>query len=165
MNIRPSFARCLGFALLAIIADQISKWLILQNFIYRERVNIIPGFFDLTLVFNPGAAFSFLAGAGGWQKYFFLLLAAAICTYLLIALKKNQFGTWGSWGAAAIVGGALGNVIDRLVHGHVVDFLLFYFREHYYPAFNLADSFICIGAFLLFVEGFGGKKLPEEEKP
>ncbi|MDO5686376.1 MAG: signal peptidase II [Neisseria sp.] len=141
-------------ALTALVLDQLSKWSILRHFDYRERLNIIPNFFDLTLVYNPGAAFSFLAGAGGWQKYFFLLLAVVICSYLIYAILTRQFGFIGSLGAAAVIGGAIGNVIDRLIHGHVVDFLLFYWNEHYYPAFNIADSFICVGAALLIWDGF-----------
>lgn len=150
-------------AALGIISDQISKILILHNFTYYERLNIIPNFFDLTLVYNPGAAFSFLAGAGGWQKYFFLLLAVVICAYLIYSIVKRQFGFIGSLGAAAIIGGAAGNVIDRLMHGHVVDFLLFYVNEHYYPAFNIADSFICVGAALLIWDGLRQKRASDSE--
>lgn len=150
-------------AVIAVVLDQVSKLWVLQNFTYRERLNVIPNFFDLTLVYNPGAAFSFLAGAGGWQKYFFLLLAAVICAYLIYSIAKRQFGFIGSLGAAAIIGGAAGNVIDRLMHGHVVDFLLFYVNEHYYPAFNIADSFICVGAALLIWDGLRQKRASDSK--
>ncbi len=142
----------------AIVLDQITKTLVLQRFQFAERLNVIPNFFDLTLVFNTGAAFSFLADAGGWQKYFFLALAAVISFYLARAIVKDDFGAWGKWGAAMVIGGAFGNVIDRLIHGHVVDFLLFYWQNWFYPAFNVADSFICVGAVLLVIDGFKHKK-------
>ncbi len=112
-------------ALAAIVLDQWSKWAVLSSFQYQERVNVIPSFFDLTLVYNPGAAFSFLADQGGWQKYFFLLLAVAVSIYLVRAILRDEFAALGKTGAAMIIGGALGNVADRLIHGHVVDFLLF----------------------------------------
>ncbi|MBP3221167.1 MAG: lipoprotein signal peptidase [Neisseriaceae bacterium] len=141
-----------------IIFDQITKFAVLKNFQYAERLNIIPNFFDLTLVFNPGAAFSFLSNQNGWQKYFFLILAIVVSCYLIYAVFKKHFGLLGSIGAMMIVGGAIGNVIDRLIHGQVVDFLLFYFGNYYYPAFNVADSFICIGAGLLLLESAKKKK-------
>ncbi|MFC3873137.1 signal peptidase II [Neisseria musculi] len=147
----------------ALVLDQITKTAVLKNFEFAERLNILPGFFDLTLVFNTGAAFSFLAGAGGWQKYFFLALAAVISFYLARAIVKDNFGTWGKYGAAMIIGGAAGNVADRLIYGHVVDFLLFYWQSWYYPAFNVADSFICVGAALLVIDGFKHKK--ENSRP
>lgn len=145
-------------AALAIVLDQASKMLVLSNFEYAERVNVIPDFFDLTLVYNPGAAFSFLADAGGWQKYFFLALAAVISVWLARSIVKDDFGRWGKWGAAMIIGGAIGNVVDRLQHGHVIDYFLFYWQSWYYPAFNVADSFICVGAALLVIDGFRHKK-------
>ena len=140
-------------SIVVIILDQISKFAILKNFQYGERFNIISNFFDLTLVFNPGAAFSFLSNQNGWQKYFFLILAVVVSFYLIYAVIKKHFGMLGSIGAMMIVGGAIGNVIDRLIHGQVVDFLLFYLGNHYYPAFNVADSFICVGAALLILDG------------
>lgn len=148
----------------AIVLDQLTKTMVLQRFEYAERVNVIPGFFDLTLVYNPGAAFSFLADQGGWQRYFFLLLAAAICSFLAREIIKDKFGTWGKWGAAMVIGGATGNVVDRLLHGHVIDFLLFYWQNWFYPAFNIADSFICVGVVLMLVDGFR-HKAQQPEKP
>ena len=148
-------------SLVAIILDQLSKWEILKHFTEGERLNIIPDFFDLTLAYNPGAAFSFLADQGGWQKFFFLVLAAVISLYLARAIWRDDFGRWGKIGAAMIIGGAVGNVIDRLLYGHVVDFLLFYWQDWFYPAFNIADSFICVGAVLLVVDGLKNKKPSE----
>ena len=145
-------------SLVAIILDQLSKWEILKHFTEGERLNIIPGFFDLTLAYNPGAAFSFLADQGGWQKFFFLGLAVVISLYLARAILRDEFGSWGKLGAAMIIGGAIGNVVDRLIHGHVVDFLLFYWQNWFYPAFNIADSFICVGAVCLVLDGLLHKK-------
>lgn len=140
-------------SVLAIILDQISKWLVLGKLEDFERINIIPHFFDLTLVYNTGAAFSFLADHSGWQKYFFIILAIVISTWLANSVRQGEFGQLGNFAAAMIIGGAFGNVIDRLVHGKVVDFLLFYWQNHYYPAFNVADSFICVGVALLIIDG------------
>ena len=145
-------------SLVAIILDQLSKWEILKHFTEGERLNIIPGFFDLTLAYNPGAAFSFLADQGGWQKFFFLGLAVVISLYLARAIWRDEFGRGGKRGAAMIIGGAIGNVVDRLIHGHVVDFLLFYWQNWFYPAFNIADSFICVGAVCLVLDGLLHKK-------
>lgn len=144
-------------AVAAVALDQATKLAVLATFQDFERVNVIPAFFDLTLVYNPGAAFSFLADQGGWQKYFFLALALVISGYLWRAIVNNDFARWGKIGAAMIIGGAIGNVIDRLAYGHVVDFLLFYWQDWYYPAFNIADSFICVGAVLLVLDGFLNK--------
>lgn len=132
--------------------DQISKYAVLARFDYAERVNVIPGFFDLTLVYNPGAAFSFLADLGGVQKYIFIVLAFVISGWLAREVVRGVFGRLGNWAAAMIIGGAMGNVVDRFVHEQVVDFLLFYWRGWHYPAFNVADSFICVGAALLVID-------------
>ena len=142
-------------ALTGIALDQLTKWEILAHFQEGERLNIIPSLFDLTLAYNPGAAFSFLADQGGWQKFFFLGLALVISAYLARAILRDEFRLSGN------IGGALGNVIDRLIHGHVVDFLLFYWNDWYYPAFNVADSFICVGAVLLVLDGLFHKKQPK----
>ena len=145
-------------AIIIIVLDQMSKWFILSHFEYAQRVNVIPHFFDLTLVYNPGAAFRFLANMGGVQKYIFTILAFAISAWLIWAIKKGEFGRVGNWAAVCVIGGAMGNVIDRFVHGHVIDFLLFYWQSYYYPAFNVADSFICVGAGLLIIDGMKHKK-------
>lgn len=140
-------------ALAVIVLDQISKWAILARFHDFERLNIIPQFFDLTLVYNYGAAFSFLANHNGWQKYFFIVLAFVISGWLVNEIRKGSMGKLGNFAAAMIIGGAFGNVIDRFVHGKVVDFILVYYQDWYYPAFNVADSFICVGAALLIIDG------------
>lgn len=146
-------------SLTAIVLDQLSKYIVLVNFAEYERLNVIPYFFDLTLVYNPGAAFSFLADMGGAQKYIFTVLAFVISGWLARGMVKGEFGRMGNWAAAMIIGGAFGNVVDRFIHGKVVDFLLFYWQNWYYPAFNVADSFICVGAALMIIESFTqGKK-------
>jgi len=150
-------------ALVGIALDQLTKWEILAHFQEGERLNIIPSFFDLTLAYNPGAAFSFLADQGGWQKFFFLGLALVISAYLARAILRDEFRLSGKIGAAMIIGGAIGNVVDRLIHGHVVDFLLFYWQNWFYPAFNIADSFICVGAVCLVIDGLLHKKTPSND--
>lgn len=147
-----------------VILDQLTKWLILLNFEYQERLNIIPNFFDLILVYNPGAAFSFLANHNGWQKYFFIIIALLVSCWLAYAIVKDEFGRLGKWAATLIIGGAMGNVIDRFLHGQVVDFLLFYWRNWFYPAFNVADSFICVGAFLLILDSVFHNKNKDKER-
>lgn len=158
MKFIPLWLTSLG----VIALDQISKTLVLARFEHMERMNVLPHFFDLTLVFNPGAAFSFLAQHSGWQKYFFIVLAVMICAWLIWAIVKNQFGTLGKWAAAMIIGGAMGNVIDRLLYGQVVDFLLFYWKNWHYPAFNVADSFICVGAALLMWDNIQSSRKAEQ---
>ena len=145
--------------------DQLSKWLVLHYINLYERITVIPGFFDLTLVYNPGAAFSFLANAGGWQKYLFMALALAVCVFFTFEIKNNKFSALGKTAASFIMGGALGNALDRLMHtdmstpAHgVVDYFLFYYQQWSYPAFNVADSFICVGAFLLIVDMLKNRK-------
>ena len=135
-----------------VAADQLTKWAVLASFAHGERREI-TGFLNLVLVFNKGAAFSMLADADGWQTpllIVFALAAALIVSYLIV---RNPGKRLLCLGLAAILGGALGNVIDRLRYGHVVDFLDFHAMGWHWPAFNVADSAICIGAALLLVDG------------
>ena len=136
-------------ALVVIVLDQISKYAIIGRFAYAERLPVIDGFFDLTLLYNPGAAFSFLAGHSGWQRWFFAGIAV-VASVVLISLLRSQRGQpMFSTALGLILGGAIGNLIDRLVLGHVTDFLLFYQGSWSFPAFNLADCAITLGAILL----------------
>lgn len=135
-----------------IVLDQIAKLYFNGSYQYGETRAVIPGLFNFTLVYNPGAAFSFLANAGGWQKHVFTVLAFAVSGWLGWNLLRGRFSCLMSWAAAFIMGGALGNVIDRLLYGHVVDFIQVYYHDWYYPAFNLADSFICAGAALMVID-------------
>ncbi len=140
--------------LIGITLDQVSKLYFDDLLYYREVVPIIPHFFNVTLAYNPGAAFSFLADAGGWQKYFFFCLALGVSLYLGFFIFKRKFNVLMTVAASLIMSGALGNAIDRVIHGHVIDFLDFYINNSHWPAFNLADSFIFIGAVLMFIDGF-----------
>lgn len=144
-------------ALAIIVLDQLSKWYFNGHYQYGEARAVIPGVFNFTLIYNPGAAFSFLADAGGWQKPVFMLLALAVSGWLAVSLVRGSFSLPMRWAAAFIMGGALGNVIDRLAYGHVVDFIQIYYRDWYYPAFNLADSFICVGAALMLFDSLKRK--------
>lgn len=136
-----------------VAADQASKRFFDSNLFYAERWPVLP-FFDFTLLYNPGAAFSFLAGAGGWQRWFFSAIAL-IATFLIVYwLQRQPYQRLFCTALSCILGGALGNVIDRVSQGHVIDFLLFHWGEWYFPAFNIADIAITIGAALLILDEF-----------
>lgn len=141
----------LGIAAVVLVADQLSKAWVLAHFSYGERLPVLP-IFDLTLLFNPGAAFSLLAGAGGFQRWLFIGIALLVSIILLRWIFTHSAQAVLCLGLAAILGGALGNVADRLLHGHVLDFLLFYWNDWYFPAFNLADTAITCGAALLIAD-------------
>lgn len=143
----------LSIAVVVIALDQLSKVQILRSVQPGERIVIVPDWFDLTLVFNRGAAFSFLADSSGWQRWFFIGIGIVATGYLLWLLARHG-GQWlFSLGLALILGGAIGNVIDRIVHGQVVDFLLAHWRElFFWPAFNVADSAITAGAAALILD-------------
>jgi signal peptidase II len=131
--------------------DQLTKLYFLNTLSYGERIPVLP-FFDFVLLFNTGAAFSFLANHDGWQRWFFVgigFIAIAVISWLL---RRHQHEPRFMWGLTLILGGAIGNVIDRLLWGHVVDFLLFFYGNWYYPAFNIADSAITIGAVLIIFD-------------
>lgn len=143
--------RWLGLAGLVIVLDQIAKQAVLGAFALGEGRKIAP-FFNLVLVYNRGAAFSFLAEAGGWQKWFFLALALAISTWIVGMLRRHAGERLLCLALSLILGGALGNVIDRVLYGAVVDFLDFHAAGWHWPAFNVADSAITVGAALLVWE-------------
>jgi signal peptidase II len=142
--------RWLFLAMLIIAADQATKAAVLDGLALFEAHNI-TSFFNLVLVFNSGAAFSFLAGAGGWQKWFFVLLALAISIWLILMLRQHARERLLPTALALILGGALGNVIDRLRFDAVIDFLDFHVAGYHWPAFNIADSSISIGVALMLV--------------
>ena len=146
------FAGWLSLAVVVVLLDQLTKWLVLRSFSFAQRRPVIDGFFDLTLVYNKGAAFSFLASAGGWQRWFFIGIGVAAAVFILYLLWRHGSQRLFALGLALILGGAVGNVIDRLLHGHVVDFVLLHWRDLYWPAFNVADSAITVGAVLLVVD-------------
>ncbi len=138
-----------------IVLDQASKWLAVARLEFQEPVTFIPGFWNWTLTHNTGAAFSFLADAGGWQHWFFVILALIICGGLAVALKRTRRDDWRSaLPFALIISGALGNVIDRLRFGYVVDFVHWYWQDFHWPVFNLADSAIVVGAVIMVLYSF-----------
>ncbi|MDO8692528.1 MAG: signal peptidase II [Sheuella sp.] len=143
--------RWLWLAGLVIVLDQLSKLGFDAQLKYGERIHLLP-FFDFTLLYNPGAAFSFLADEAGWQRWFFTLLALGASVFIIWMMHKNRSHHRMMLALALILGGAIGNVIDRIAYGHVVDFLLFYWRDWYYPAFNIADICITLGAMLLILD-------------
>ena len=138
-----------------IVADQLVKAWIVHHFALFERVHVLP-VLDVILTYNTGAAFSFLAEASGWQRWLFVLLAVAVSAVLIGWMRRLRAASQGllASGLALIAGGALGNMLDRLVSGRVVDFVHVHWRHHYFPAFNVADSAITIGAALLLLDAF-----------
>lgn len=138
---------------LVIVLDQVSKWVMVSWLSLYETVAMIP-FFNLTMAHNTGAAFSFLAQAGGWQRWFFVVLAVLISIGLLVWLKKFAKTNMEAISVSLILGGAIGNVIDRIYFGYVIDFLDVYYGSYHWPAFNVADSAIVIGAGLLIFDSF-----------
>lgn len=139
-------------ALLIVVLDQVTKLTIEHYMQFGQTIPVFTGF-NLVLTYNPGAAFSFLADAGGWQRHFFTLLALVVSAVLVWQLKKNSVASVQSWSMTFILGGAVGNVIDRIYLGHVIDFIQVYYQQHYWPAFNIADSAITVGAALMIWDG------------
>ena len=150
-------------ALAVAIADQFSKWWILQHFRPGEVLPVLP-VFNLVLTFNEGAAFSFLSDAGGWQRWFFIGLTLAVSAGLVVWISRLRPGEkWLATALALVLGGALGNLVDRVRFGRVTDFLDFHWQDWHWPAFNLADSAITLGVLLLLLlswqeSGKGTKK-------
>lgn len=152
----------LNLSALVIIIDQLSKWIMASWLDLYERIAVVP-FFNFTLAHNHGAAFSFLADAGGWQRWFFVVLAIVVSSILLVWMKNlKPSAKLEAAALALILGGALGNVIDRVWHGYVIDFLDVYYGSYHWPAFNIADSAICIGAVLLILDSFRKKRSNNE---
>lgn len=147
----PGLMLWLGLAVLVILLDQLTKVLTLGAFNLGDS-QPVTSFFNLVRVHNKGAAFSFLAGAGGWQRWFFVGLGAAASIFIVWMLKKHPGQKLFCFAVTMIMGGAIGNVIDRLVHGYVVDMLDFHWAGWHFPAFNLADCAITLGAACLIVD-------------
>ena len=148
----PGIARWLAIALTIVLIDQVSKQFVLLSMAPGERLALIPGLFDLTLLFNRGAAFSMLASAAGWQRWFFIGVGVAAALFISWLLLRHAAQRLFATALTLILGGAVGNVIDRIQRGEVVDFLLFYQGTWYFPAFNIADSAITVGAVLLIID-------------
>lgn len=149
--------RWLGLATIVIFLDQVSKLWISNNFSYAENL-AVTDFFNLVLVHNTGAAFSFLSGAGGWQRWFFSAIAVIASIWITWLLHKHNENKLFCLALALILGGAFGNLIDRVTYGYVVDFLDFYWKNYHFPAFNVADSAVTCGAGLLILESFTKEK-------
>ena len=154
----PGLATWLGLALIVILLDQLTKTLVISEFALGDS-RTLTSFFNLVRAHNSGAAFSFLADASGWQRWFFVGLGAAASIFIVWMLRAHPTQRLFCFAISTILGGAVGNVIDRLLHGYVVDFLQFHwdwlqpvFHGGYFPAFNLADSAITLGAASLIAD-------------
>ena len=150
-----SMLKWLGLSLFAILLDQGTKLAIDSSMKLYQSIPVLP-FFKLTYVHNTGAAFSFLSEAGGWQRWFFAGLALAISCVIAVWLARlKQHETLLAVALALVLGGAIGNLIDRLAYGYVIDFLDVYYQTWHWPAFNIADSAITLGVILMLLESFG----------
>lgn len=157
-------------SVMVFVADQWTKHIVVASFEYRE---VLPVFtmngawgFNLTLAHNYGAAFSFLADQPGWQRWFFASLAVAVSTGLCVwLLRLSSTQKWLAAALALLIGGAVGNLVDRVLNGYVVDFLDAYYGAYHWPAFNIADSAICVGAVLLLLENFLDKDALAKRSP
>jgi len=151
----------LWVSLFVVAADQWSKTAVEHALFLHERVVVLP-FFNITLAYNPGAAFSFLAQAGGWQRWFFAGIALFASIVIVGWLLNKRESRYTLAGLTLVLGGALGNLWDRLVLGHVVDFLDFHWAGWHFPAFNLADTAITLGVICLILDMFFTKEAPHE---
>jgi signal peptidase II len=152
VNVRPWW-HWLAISVVVAVLDQWTKGLILRAFADGESITI-TSFFNLVLAYNKGAAFSFLAGAGGWQRGFFITLAIVISAFLLWMMRTHPRNRLLCVALALVFGGAMGNLYDRVALGHVVDFIQLHAAGYYWPAFNVADSSIFVGAVLLVLDSF-----------
>lgn len=137
-----------GLAAIVIVLDQLSKWVVLNHVQYGETIYMAP-FWNWVLTFNPGAAFSFLADQPGWQRWFFSALALGVSGWIALELRRHPEQKLMALALTLVMGGALGNVIDRIRFGAVVDFIQWHVAGYYWPAFNVADSAITLGAVLM----------------
>jgi signal peptidase II len=144
----------LSISVIVVALDQLTKWMALK-YLLGKIVAVVP-FVNFVLVFNRGAAFGFLNDAGNWQNFFFVIIAAIACVVIIYMLTRLESrNTKVGVGLALILGGAIGNVIDRLIHGYVIDFIDVFYGSWHWPAFNIADSAISIGAVLLVLDALG----------
>jgi signal peptidase II len=143
----------LGIALVVVLLDQASKIMMSQFLLYGQS-ETITSYFNLVMVYNKGAAFSFLSDQPGWQRYFFTAVSVIASLFILWMLRRNPTQRLFCWSLALILGGAIGNLIDRIAYGHVIDFLDFHVGGWHWPAFNVADSAITVGAILFVLDEF-----------
>ena len=153
----------LVLSLLVLVIDQVSKAHFEGSLEMFQQIVVIPDYFSWTLAYNTGAAFSFLADGGGWQRWLFALIAVVVSSVLVVWLKRlGRNDTWLAIALALVLGGALGNLYDRIALGHVIDFILVHWQNRwYFPAFNFADSAITVGAIMLALDMFKSKKTGE----
>lgn len=146
----------LWLSVIVIGLDQLTKYLASAGLQFHVPVPVMPSF-NWFLAHNTGAAFSFLSDAGGWQRWFFIGLAALVMVIIVFWLKKlDRSQAWLAAALAMILGGAIGNVIDRIYHGYVIDFIQWYYQSYYWPSFNIADAAISVGAAILIIDGLFG---------
>ena len=160
LTLKQSGVRWLWLAFLVFVADIGIKLVVMNSmgFGWENRIEVLP-FFNLLYVHNYGAAFSFLSDQAGWQRWLFTGIAFAVVGLLAFWMRRLPASDkWNNVAYALIIGGAVGNVFDRVVHGFVVDYLDFFWGTYHWPAFNLADSAICIGAVMIIADGFRPKK-------
>lgn len=165
---KDSGLKFLLVSLLIVILDQYTKYLVVEHVPAYTAGIAVTSFFSIVHVYNEGAAFSFLASMGGWQRYLFMGIATVISLVLIIALRRtSKHKPYTCLGIALLLGGAVGNLLDRVFLGHVVDFLMFYLKGDdwfwSYPSFNVADIGVCCGAALLVLIGFFGKDPKKED--
>lgn len=154
-----------ALAVLLLVVDQYTKQVASQTLRYGEQVYVTP-FLNWTLLHNTGAAFSFLSDAGGWQNTLFSVIAILVSLFIVYWLATTpRSATWQALALALVLSGALGNLYDRLTLGYVVDFVQFHYRQYYWPAFNIADSAITVGAGLLIIQSLFGKEVSVGANP
>lgn len=158
--LRSGSLRWLWLSVLVIILDQATKLMATHFLAYHQPIPVMPSF-NWMLTHNSGAAFSFLSQAGGWQRWFFSIIALSVCAVIVVWMKRlpaNQ--SWLAISLALILGGALGNLWDRLWLGYVIDFVQWYYQSFYWPTFNVADSAISVGAVMMIIDAFKHKDEP-----
>ena len=157
-----NIGKWLGIAGLVIVLDHLSKWWISSTMDYQQTIPLLS-FFSIVRVHNYGAAFSFLADAGGWQRWFFIAIGVVATVIIVQLLRKHAHEPRMAWALALVLGGALGNVIDRVVLGYVVDFLYFHYHGLAWPVFNVADTAISVGAAILIWDSLFSKTPKPEQ--
>ena len=160
MGIPPLVRGGLILAVVTIVADQASKWLLQDMLLKQPTIEVIPGFFNLVMVWNQGISFGMLGGAGALPPWILSLIAVAICIVLFFWLRAAR-SRWTAWAIGLVIGGAIGNVVDRARWGAVFDFADFYIGRWHWPAFNVADAAICVGVALMVLDGLFARKRDE----
>lgn len=165
-NPKPNALSWLALSVVVVVLDQLTKLWVLASLPEYTAIPVIEGFWNWYRTYNTGAAFSFLADAGGWQHWFFIGVAIVIGVVLVVWLARTPRHAWRTaLPFALVIGGAVGNLIDRFVHGHVIDFIQWHWRDWYWPAFNIADAAIVGGAIGIAVFGFVQGKSAASSRP